>query len=95
MMVHLRDADRQRVFEPKANIADAVPDQDDIDGGIRDPGRNRVVRGGHNETSPLVLPPLQRRNRDALNRRLRNVAHSYIPIRQRPQFDLRCEVPRL
>jgi hypothetical protein len=79
-MVHHRHADRQRVFEPEADVANTVTNEDDIDGGVRNSGCNRVVRSGHDETSPLLRPPLQHRNCYALNRRLRNVTHTLIPL---------------
>jgi hypothetical protein len=77
VMVHHRYADRQGVFEPEANIADTVTDEDDIDANIRNSGRNRIIRGGHDEAPPLLLPPLQHRNGYALNRRFGNMAQSF------------------
>jgi hypothetical protein len=95
VMVHHRHADGQRVFKSETNIADTVTDEDDIDHGIRDTCRNRVVGGAHDEAPPLLLPPLQDGNRNALNRLLRNVAHFRYPSVDDLSSILQSEAARL
>jgi hypothetical protein len=80
MMVHHRHTDRQRIVESKANVADTVTDQDDIDDGIRDACCNCIIGGGHYEPPPLPLPALQHWNGDTFNRRFGNVTHFGSPI---------------
>ncbi|MET4117907.1 hypothetical protein ABIB85_004409 [Bradyrhizobium sp. JR1.5] len=70
VMVHHRHAHRQCIIESKTDVADAIPDKDDISDRIGDACRNRVVSGGHRDTTALLLPSLQEWNRDAFNRQL-------------------------
>ncbi|MDA9393114.1 hypothetical protein WN73_21635 [Bradyrhizobium sp. CCBAU 45394] len=59
VMVHHRHTDRQRIVESEADVADAVPDKNDIHYVVCDARRNGVIGSGHRNSPPFLLPPLQ------------------------------------
>lgn len=65
VMIHHRHADRQRVVEFEADITDAVTSENDVDDGVGDACRDRVVSGCDCKAPAFIFPPLQQRNRDS------------------------------
>jgi hypothetical protein len=64
-----------RVLESRADIADTVADENDVDDGIGDPSANRLISSGHHNTPALLFPLPQRRNGNAIEGHLGDVPH--------------------
>lgn len=78
------------VIKPKAYVADAMADKNDVDDRIGDTSRYRIISRGHDDGAPFLLASLQNWNRDAFNRQLRNVAHVDLI---RPRLSLEMAFP--
>lgn len=78
------------VIKPKAYVADAIADKNDVDDRIGDTCRYRIISRGHDDDAPFLLASLQNWNRDAFNRQLRNVAHVDL---MRPRMSLEMAFP--
>lgn len=55
------------VIKPKAYVADAIADKNDLDDRIGDTCRYRIISRRHDDGAPFLLVSLQNWNRDAFN----------------------------
>jgi hypothetical protein len=74
-MIHHRYADRKRVVESEANVADAVADEDNVYDRIGHSGGDCIIGRRHDQPTSVVLPTLQQGERNLRSCRFRKVTH--------------------